>query len=265
MPQQNPFTNSEMPFSNLDINNIQEVAMQMVHAFCTIVSMPIEYALRPFFGSQYFPAPLAFFSMLMMLLLPAFFGITQTVVQMIPFVHVPPPTAPIGLGTLSKWFFIGCLLHGIRIWRRMLKMDSEQNSRFEGPALRFFTLLPRASFWMIRIAWEPAFVIVLASFLSRANILQGIAATYLEFAAFCLLVKNFISWHKCWRFFRDRLDIIYAGRIVAQMTGNRASQRDMDTIHMAAFPKDVAPDMKRSALAHMARLFHNPQEQADEN
>lgn len=263
MPQSNPFTNSETPFSNLDVNNIQEVAMQMVHAFCTIVSMPVEYVLRPFFGSQYFPAPLAFFSMLMMLLVPTFFSVTQSVIQLIPFVHATPPVAPIGLWTLSKWFFIGCAIHGFRVWRRMLNMDSEQNSRFEGPALPFFRLLPKATFWMTRIIWEPAFVIVLASFLGRANILQGPAAIYLQFAALCLGTKNFISWHRCWRYFRDILDMRYASRIVGQMLGNNASQGDMDTIHMAGFPKDIPPDMKRAAVSHIARVF-SPQEQPSE-
>lgn len=263
MPQGNPFTNSETPFSNLDVNNIQEVAMQMVYAFCTIISMPVEYGLRPFFGSQYFPPPLAFLSMLMMLLLPVFFGVTQSLIHLIPFAPAAPPPAPIGVGTLSKWFFIGCLLHGIRIWRRMVHMESESNSRFEGPGLPFFNLLPKASFWMIRIVWEPAFVMVLASFLSRANILQGIAATYLEFAALCLLMKNFISWHRCWRYFRDILDMRYASRIVGQMLGNSASESDMATIHMAGFPKDIPPDMKRSAVSHIARVSF-PQEQPHE-
>ena len=266
MPQQsNPFTNAETPFNNLDVNNIQEVAMQMVYAFCTVVSMPVEYALRPSFGSQYFPPALAFLSMLMMLLVPTFFSVTQSLIHLIPFVHVPPPVAPISLWTLSKWFFIGCAIHGVRVWRRMLNMRSEKNSRFEGPALPLFRLFPKANIWMIRILWEPAVVIFVASFLSRANILQGTAALFLQFAAVCLAMKNFISWYRCWRYFRDILDNEYAGGIVGRILSNSATESDMATIHMAGFPKDIPPDMSRSAIAHFARVFSPAsKEQANE-
>jgi hypothetical protein len=244
-----------MPFSNLDVNNIQEVAMQMVYAFCTIVSMPVEYALRPWFGSQYFPPPLAFLSMLMMLLLPVFFGVTQSLIHLIPFVPAGPPPAHIGLGTLSEAFFLGCLLHGLRVARRMAHMETEENSRFEGDPLPFFHMLPKNSFWWIRIVWEPAFVIVLASFLGRLGTLQGIAAMYLQFAALCLAMKQFISWHRFFKFFRDILDMRHAGRIVARMLDNTAGESEMAAIHMAGFPKDVPPEMRRSAIGHMARVF----------
>jgi len=86
---------------------------------------------------------------------------------------------------------------------------------------------------------------------------------YLQFAALCLAMKNFISWHRCWQYFRNILDVRYASRIVAQMLDNNASEGDMATIHMAGFPNDVPPDMRRSAIGHIARVF-SPREQPSE-
>lgn len=255
MPQSSPFSNSDTLFDNLNANNIQQTATQIVYAFCTIVSMPVEYALRPLFGSQYFAPPLAFMSALMMVLLPVFFGVTQSLVHLLPFMPYGAPPVGIGLGTLAKWFFIGSMIHGIRIWRRMIHMESEENSRFEGPALPLFFLFPQATFWMIRTVWEPVFVFALASALGMMNILQGTATYYLQFAALCLAMKNFVSWHSCWKYFRDILDMRDASRVVAQMLDNTATERDTERIHMAGFPKDVPPEMKRSAMTHIARAI----------
>jgi len=38
-----------------DINRLQDVAMNVVYNVCGIICIPVEMALRPFYGSRYFP------------------------------------------------------------------------------------------------------------------------------------------------------------------------------------------------------------------
>ena len=54
----------------LDINRLQDVAVNLVYNVCGIITMPVEMALRPHYGSRYFPPMMMLFSIIMMLLLP---------------------------------------------------------------------------------------------------------------------------------------------------------------------------------------------------
>ena len=107
----------------------------------------------------------------MMIILPVLGAMWEGFSGLIPFMRVSASMGLFGMGTFSKLFFLGSFVHGLRIWRRMIHMEREQHSAYEGPPLPIFRIVP-GSFWLIRIVYEPAFVfvlsIVLANFLHPA-------------------------------------------------------------------------------------------------
>ena len=239
----------------LNINQLQYTAMNVVEGFCSIICRPVEMIIRPLHGSRYFPVPVIFFSTAMMILLPVISVLTTTAVSMIPFVHMAPPTGMFGLGSFAKLYFLLSFVHGIRIYRLMIHMELEECSEFEGPPLPFFHLLPKGGFWFTRIVLEPAFVLIAAMVLEHIYIIQSGLATYLEFAAFCLAMRSFIDWYKAWSFLRDLMDMRFAGPIIARLAENKATDEDLASIHIASFPKNLAPDIREAAVSHIARAF----------
>jgi hypothetical protein len=105
MPDSSPFMNgAQTPLDNINIGNIEEIAMQIVQFFCSVVSLPLEFALRPFYGSQYVPAPVLFLACLMMLFLPLVFALAGSVSHLLPFMPASAPPPGISLGDLSRYF-----------------------------------------------------------------------------------------------------------------------------------------------------------------
>lgn len=238
-----------------DINRLQDVAMNVVYNVCGIICMPVEMALRPFYGSRYFPPMMMMFSIFMMLLLPVLEGFTAAFSHMIPFMPgAAPPVGLFGIGTFTKWFFIGLFIHGFRTWRRMIHIDREQNSLFEGPPLFIFNLLP-GTFWMVRIIYEPVFLLVLSVVLPNFYILQPSAAHYLTFAAVALAMKQYVAWFMQWQFLRGLMDMRNAGPIVAKFVDNTATEDDLATIHLASLPRDIPEDVRRDTAEHIARAM----------
>jgi hypothetical protein len=238
----------------LDISRLQDVAMNVVYNVCGIICMPVEMALRPFYGSRYFPPMMMMFSIFMMLLLPLFESLTEGFDGMIPFLPHPAPVGLFGIGAFSKFFFIGLFVHGFRIWRRMIHMDREQNSLFEGPPLFIFNLLP-GTFWRVRIVYEPLFLLALSVVLPNFLILQPSAAHYLTFAAFALAMKQYVAWFMQWQFLRGLMDMRNAGPIVAKFVDNTATEDDLATIHLASLPRDIPEEVRRDTAEHIARAM----------
>lgn len=143
--------------SPMGLNQIQDFALNFVYNFCSIVTMPVEMALRPQYGSRYFQPMVMFLSAMLMVFLPMFFTFAAAVGQMIPFARFRGPVGLIGMWGISRLFFLGALIHGVRVWRLMLTPAREIHSYYEGPALPFFRRLPW-SFWVTRIIAEPAFL-----------------------------------------------------------------------------------------------------------
>jgi hypothetical protein len=245
------------PESSLNINQLQNYAMNVVEAFCGIFTMPIEIILRPQYGTRYFPVPVFFFSCLLMLLLPLFSSAASSVSQMIPFGGAArPPAGLFGIGSLSSLYFFLTFLHGFRLWRRMICMELENHSEYEGPPLPFFHLIPGSrSFWFTRIVIEPVFVFLAASLLEGARIFQSGLATYLHMAALMLAMKNYIGWYRAWEYIRKIMDMRVVGPIVAKLVENKATEADLAPIHLASFPKNIAPDLRQAAATHIARVF----------
>ena len=235
---------------------LQNYAMNVVEGFCSIVTMPIEIILRPQYGTRYFPVPIVFLSAMLMLFLPFLSSMATGVANMVPFHSAEAPSGLFGIGSLSSLFFFISFLHGFRLWRRMIHMELEINSEFEGPPLPFFHLIPGSkSFWFTRIVLEPVFVFIVATVLEHIFIIQSGLSAYLHIAALMLAMKNFVVWYKAWLYVRILLDARSIGPIMAKLVENKATEDDLAPIHLASFPKNISPDIRQAAVSHIARVF----------
>jgi len=241
----------------MSVEQLHEFAINVVHMVCSVVTMPIEIILRPQYGTRYFPIPVTFFSAILMIVLPFLSGMASGITHMIPFSGpAMPPPGLFGLASLSSLYFFLVFLHGIRLYRRMIYMDLEQHSQFEGPPLPFFRMLPGSkSFWFTRIVLEPVFVFVLASVLESISIIQSGLSVYLHIAALMLAMCNFIRWYRVWELIRSWMDMAVTGPIVSKFADGKATEDDLAPIHLASLPKNLSPDMRQAAVAHIARAF----------
>ena len=240
----------------LNMEHLQEGSINIVKTICSIVAMPVEMLIRPQYGTRYFSVPVTFCSAVLMLLLPALSALATGIMQMIPFSHYAPPPGMFDLASMTKLYFLLCIIHGYRLWQRMLHMEREQHSEYEGPPLPFFALLPKSrSFWFTRIILEPCFVFLAATVLEDLFIVQSSLGAYLHFAALTLVMKNFISWFKSWQFLRVNIDNRNSAPIIAKLLDNKATQEDLSPLHLASFPENLDPTTRQAAAVHIARLY----------
>jgi hypothetical protein len=240
--------------SPMDINHYQDMMLNLVYNATSIVTMPVEMALRLQYGSRYFPPAIQCLSFLMMIILPVLGAMWEGFSGLIPFMRVSASMGLFDMGTFSKLFFLGSFVHGLRVWRRMIHMEREQHSAYEGPPLPIFRIVP-GSFWLIRIVYEPAFVFVLSIVLENFFILQPGAAHFLMFSAVMLAMKQYVAWYMQWQFLRELMDMRNAGPIIAKIVDNSATEDELATIHLASIPKDIPEDMRRETATHIARAF----------
>jgi hypothetical protein len=238
----------------MDINRFQDGMMNVVYNVCSIVTTPVEMVLRPQYGSRYFAPVIMFFTAVMMLLLPVLSSLAEGMGRMMPFMRFQGSVGLFGIGTFSKLYFLGSFIHGFRIWRRMIHMEREKYSPYEGPPLPIFRIIP-GSFWMVRIIYEPVFVFTLSLVLPNFFILQPSAAHYLMLAAFLLAMKQYVAWYMQWQFLRGLMDMRNAGPIIAKLVDNTASEDDLAAIHLASLPKNLPEDLRRDTALHIARAF----------
>ncbi len=241
---------------SMSLDQLENTALNVVDALCSTISMPVELILRPWHGTRYFPVAVRFFSAVMMILLPAIAALMDMALHIVPFARVAPSIGLFGIGSLSKLYFLLSLIHGVRLWKRMLHMETEIHSQYEGPPLPFFKLVPgRKSFWFIRIVWEPAFVFVAAFLLANLLIFEPGLGIFLQMAALSLLMKNFIGWYREWQYLRVLLDMRNAGPIIGKLIHDEATEDELSQIHLASFPKDVSPDLKQAAVDRLSKMF----------
>jgi hypothetical protein len=235
------------------IDQFQDTMINVVYNFASIFTTPVEMALRPQYGSRYFSPITMFLSAVMMMLLPLFSALADGIGRMLPFARFNGAVGLFDIGTLSKLFFLGSFIHGIRIWRRMIHMEREENSMYEGPPLFIFRLLP-FSFWTTRIIVEPVFLFVLSIVLPNFFILQPSGAHYLAFAALMLFMKQYVAWYMRWQFLRNLMDMRNAGPIISKIVDNQATDDDLATMHLAS-TKNLPEDLRRDFTSHIARVF----------
>jgi len=249
----NPSMSKSQPPASID--HFQDSMINITYNVCSIVTMPVELALRPFHGTRYFPPIIMLLSMGMMILIPTILSFAGAVAGMVPFARMQASIGLIGFWGLSKLFFLGLLIHGFRKWRLMLHMEREENSMYAGPPLFFFAWLPLASFWRVRIIFEPLLLIALSIVLPNFFLLEPAAANFLLISAFFLAMKNYTHWYMEWQFIRELMDARFIGPKIARLADNPADDEDLGSVHMASFPKDLPPDIRRTAIAHIARIF----------
>jgi hypothetical protein len=251
--------NPQRSESTTPIDQMQNLAMNVVEVFCSIACMPVEIILHPFYGTRYYPVYVTFFSAMMMIFLPVFGSVTTGVMNMIPFHQAATPVGIFDMWSLSKLFFLLLFLHGFRLWRRMIYMDLERFSQFEGPPLPFYRLLPGGkSFNFVRIVLEPVSVFILASVLEHLYIIQSGLATFLHFAALMLAMKCYVLWYRAWEFARNLLDIQNAGPILAKIAENQETQDDLAPLHLASLPKSLSPEVRKDTVSYLAGLWRRP-------
>jgi hypothetical protein len=248
--------NERQQSGNLNVAHLHNSALNIVEAACGVVSRPLELVLRPWHGTRYFPVPIIALSTLMMIVLPLISAMMTGIAAMIPFSHPARPIGMFDITSFAKLYFLLSAIHGFRLYRRMVHMHLEDHSNFEGPALPFFQLIPWSrSFWLTRIVFEPAFVLLTAIVLQDLFIIQSGLATYLQLAAIALAMKNFVSWYRAWEYLRDLLDARNAGPILASLIENKATDEDLASINLASFPKDVPPEIRTQAAITIARAY----------
>lgn len=241
---------------DMHVEHLQNNALEFVFTGCSAASQPVEIFLRPGFGTRFYPPAVTFFASAMMIVGPAFIMLFSNFMHMIPLLNMPAPIGMFSLGDFAKVYFLASMIHGVRLWRRMIHMELEQHSEYEGPALPFFQILPKGkSFWFVRIVLEPAFVFVISIVLADLYIAQTDLVLYLRFAALALLTKNFISWFRAWEYLRRLLDLHITGPLIAKLVSGEASEEELATIHLASFPKNIPPDIRKAAIAHVARTY----------
>ena len=246
---------------SMSLEQLNDTGMNVVETICSIGCWPLEIILRPWHGTRYCSITVSFFSTMLMIALPVLSVLTGAVTQLIPGTQVPQPAGIFTIASFSKLYFLLSFIHGIRRFRLMIHLEKESLSEFEGPPLPFFKLLPgSASFWAMRILWEPFAVLLAATFLERMLIIQGGLAFYLQIAAFMLSVKSYISWFRAWQFLRQLLDAKFAGPIIARLIDGTATKDDLAVIHLTSFPENLSPDIRREAALHIARVIsRNPE------
>jgi hypothetical protein len=238
-------------------NTLQDRARNIVYGFCTVFTCPVEVIIRPWYGTRYFGP---FIPLLSLFTLFALAGLAEFTT---PFTsplfmaaRMERPHELFDLGSLCHLFLLLLLLHGIRLYRRAIHMHLEKHSRFEGPALFFFQLVPGGkNIWVTRIFLEPLFVFLTASLLHRLFIITSPLESYLWLSAACLALKNFLVWRIQRDFIRDILDIQNAAPIIVDLVQDMASDKQLEPIHLASFPKDIPADIRRAAVTYMASII----------
>jgi hypothetical protein len=243
--------------NNMNFDQLQDYAMGIIHTVCGSFSRPIEMMfLRPRHGTRYFNIAQITLSTLGMLLLPAFAGAADTAKNLVPFMHATPPPGFFDIGSFSRLFFLASLAHSFRLYRRMIKPETELHSQFEGPPLPFFHLLPKGrSFWFTRIVLEPLFVYIAAGILANFLIITPGLCLFLHFSALCLAIKEFVDWYANWIFIRNLLDSRNAGPLISKLVEDTATQEDLAPIHLASFPKAISPELRQEAAEYIARTY----------
>jgi hypothetical protein len=232
---------------------IQNSGMNIMELLCEAFSQPVAIIIRPFYGTRYYSVISTFIAMVMMLFLPAFLTVTQSIAHMIPFANVPMPRGMFSLGDFAELYYTLALIHGVRLWRRMMHPDCEDYSEYEGPALPIFHyLLKSGNFYFVRVVWEPAAVLIAAIVLQDMFIIQAPLALYLKFAALCMAMRSFIAWFRRWEVERTIRDNTWAGQVISKIADGTASQSEREQVLIASIPKASVPNVATDA--HAARI-----------
>ncbi len=240
----------------MHIEHLQNNALNLVEGICSVIAQPVEILLRWQYGSRFYPIPVTFFAVAMMTALPLILAAINMLGGMIPFMHIGSAPGMFDIGSFAKLFFAASLFHAWRMWRRMIRPETELHSQFEGPSFPFFRILPKgSSWWFVRIVWEPAAVLLIAIVGQDFFIFQPSLGFYLRFAALALFMKSWIAWYRGWQYVRSLLDTRNAGPLIAKLVDNTATEEELAPVHLASFPKNLTPEIREAAVAQLANTY----------
>jgi cbb3-type cytochrome oxidase subunit 3 len=241
-------------YQEIGVNHFRDKMWGTVYTAATVVSMPVEVIIRPFFGTRFFQPYNAGLSLALLLLLSLLAKPFIPPIMLAAHIQ-PPPSGLYNILSLAQLFFFGMIFHTFRSFRRMRNLSLELNSTYEGPALPFFALLPGGkSFWMVRLVLEPIAVIVIAYTLNHLGIFDNQLEGYLIFAAICMATKSYLHWFKAWETIRKILDAKYLAPVLSGMINGTAEDNALDQFHYASFPKHLPPDVHRAAIQQLATM-----------
>jgi hypothetical protein len=192
-----------------------------------------------------------------MLVFAAFTGLADSLTHMLPGSKGGGSFGFIGMWGVTKAFYIGLAIHGVRKWKLMWHPEREANSYsyYSGPALPIFTYIPKMSYWRLRIVVEPCFLLLLSTILPSFYLVERAVGTYLFLAGLCLAMKNYTRWFMEWSFLRDILDAQFMGPKIAEMAqGKLDESKDMGFFHSDTFPKDLDPKIREQVLTRIAHI-----------
>jgi len=195
----------------------------------------------------------------MMVVLPVMLALFTAIMSVIPFIgHPSRPVGLIDLATFAKGYVVLSAFHAVRLYKLMLHPHKEVHSQYEGAALPFFQLIPFSwarSFWVTRVAIEPLFVLLVATVLEDAFLIQPSLAIYLKVAAIALAAKSAVTWYRAWEYTRILLDNKAAADIVTKLVDDKASPEEAAQIHLVTFAPSIPADMRAEAAGNIARAY----------
>ncbi len=249
--------NDSRESGELNLRHMEDSALNGMEVVCSVISQPVEILLRPWYGTRYFPVPVTALSAVLMIFLPLIGGMLMWLSHLIPFVSIPPARGMVDFATFAEVYFAIMAVHSFRLWKRMIHMERESQSQHEGAALPIFGVIPWfGTFWKIRILAEPLLVFIAAIVLRDFLIIQSPLAFYFQIAALALMGKSFVAWFRNWQFVRIRLDIRNAAPIIARLIEDQATEEELNQIHLASFPKNIDPEIRKATAIHIARTFN---------
>lgn len=232
--------------SSVSLQDLFSGTLTVFQNVCSIVTMPVEMLLRPTYGTRYFNPITITLTVVLMLTLP----LVGMVGSLLPS---DGGFGLFGLGTISSLFFLGSAIHAPRLWRRVFRMELEEHSQYEGDALHFFALLPMGrSFWTVRVVWEPVVVATTAIVLRQLHILDRPAMLYLLASALLLAAKANMNWYQNWLQLRIMMDTKFASPLIAKAVAGRASEKDLEKVHLAGFGDGLPADVRAAAIVQLA-------------
>jgi hypothetical protein len=60
-------------------------------------------------------------------------------------------------------------------------------------------------------------------------------------------------WFRAWEYIRRILDIRHRGPIIAKLAEGNATQAETESLHIAAIPKNLDPEIRKTVIAQIAR------------
>lgn len=68
-------------------------------------------------------------------------------------------------------------------------------------------------------------------------------------------MKNFISWFRTWEVIRKILDRKNSAPAMARLIENKATEEELAPMHLAGFPKNIDPQVRRATASYIAHVY----------